>query len=92
VGPKSRRTLQRGLTSAATQVPVWFLQSAGARVDQWPSIGDYRPIFTEHVPEQFAWMSIRSPATDWLPAYLEKAGLDFSDAILSRYTHSAARQ
>jgi len=68
-------TLHRGLTSAATSVPVWFLQSAPERVDRWPIIGDFRPIFTEHFAGQFSWMQITSPPEDWFARYLAKSGV-----------------
>jgi hypothetical protein len=68
-------TLHRGLTSAATHVPVWFLQSANERVDRWPTIGDYRPIFTEHFEGQFSWMKIASLPEDWFERYSAKSGL-----------------
>jgi len=81
-------TLQRGFTSAATTSPVWFLQSAEERVDRWSTIGDYRPIFTQHVDGQFSWMSLRSPPADWIRTYLHRSGLVFSDAIMVGLTAS----
>jgi hypothetical protein len=68
-------TLHRGLTSAATSAPVWFLQSANERVDRWSTIGDYRPIFTEHLEGQFAWMQLISLPEGWFEHYLLKSGL-----------------
>ena len=68
-------TLHRGLTSAPTSIPVWFLQSASERVDRWPIIGDYRPIFTEHFEGQFSWTEIVSLPEDWFARYSEKSGL-----------------
>jgi hypothetical protein len=70
-------TLSRGLTSAATRVPVWFLQSANERVDRWPLIGDYRPIFTEHFEGQFSWMKIILLPEDWFERYSAKNGLSW---------------
>jgi hypothetical protein len=70
-------TIHRGLTSAATSVPVWFLQSASERVDRWPTIGDYRPIFTEHFEGQFSWMKIASLPEDWFACYSAKSGLNW---------------
>jgi len=68
-------TIHRGLTSAPTSIPVWFLQSASERVDRWPIIGDYRPIFTEHFEGQFSWTEIVSLPEDWFARYSEKSGL-----------------
>jgi hypothetical protein len=68
-------TLHRGLTSAPTSIPVWFLQSASERVDRWPIIGDYRPIFTEHFEDQFSWAKILLLPEDWFARYSEKSGL-----------------
>ena len=68
-------TIHRGLTSAATTIPVWFLQRAPERVDRWPTIGDYRPIFTECFEGQFSWMKIASLPEDWFSRYLAKSAL-----------------
>ncbi|OQW32988.1 MAG: hypothetical protein A4E19_06470 [Nitrospira sp. SG-bin1] len=68
-------TIGRGLTSTATRVPVWFLQSANERVDQWTMVGDYRPIFTEHFEGQFSWMNIVSLPEGWFERYSERNGL-----------------
>ena len=64
------RTLQRGLVSAAATSPVWFLQRGEERVDQWAFIGDYRPIFTQHLDEQFSWMAIGDIDPAWMTALL----------------------
>jgi len=68
-------TLHRGLTSAATSIPVWFLQSANQRIDRWPRIGDYRPIFTQYLEAQFRWMELVSLPEDWFERYSAKSGL-----------------
>jgi hypothetical protein len=68
-------TLHRGLTSAPTRVPVWFVQRAPERVDRWPAIGDYRPIFTEHLANQFTWMDMVRLPPNWFERYLTKSGL-----------------
>ena len=81
---KPARTLHRGFTSAATTVPVWFLQSAGNRIDRWAAIGDFRPIFTQHVGDQFAWMDTRPAPADWPQQYLRRSDLLYSDAVVGR--------
>ena len=76
------RALQRGLLSAATTSPVWFLQRAEERVDHWAFIGDYRPIFTQHLDEQFSWMAIGDIDPGWITRYLSASDLIFSDAVI----------
>jgi hypothetical protein len=66
-------TLHRGLTSAATGIPVWFMQSANQRIDKWPRIGDYRPIFTQLLEGQFRWMELVSLPGDWFERYAAKS-------------------
>ena len=68
-------TLHRGLTSAATSIPLWFLQSANQRIDKWPRIGEYRPIFTQHLEGQFRWMELVSLPEDWFERYAAKSGV-----------------
>jgi hypothetical protein len=68
-------TLHRGLTSAATSIPVWFLQSANQRIDKWPRIGDHRPILTQHLEGQFRWLELASLPEDWFERYAAKSGV-----------------
>ena len=44
----------------------------------------YRPIFTQHVVEQFSWMDLRFAPADWMLTYLRRSGLVFSEAIVGR--------
>jgi hypothetical protein len=67
--------VQRGLAAVATPIPVWFLQRAEGRVDQWPLIGDVRPIFTQHVENQFAWMFLVSTPRGWAARYADECGM-----------------
>ena len=73
--------IYRGLTSAATTAPAWFIQHADARVDKWPLIGDFRPIFTEQVEGQFSWMNKIPPPKNWMSTYLQQSKLVFSPQI-----------
>jgi hypothetical protein len=66
-------TLRRGLTSAATSIPVWFVQSANQRIDRWPWIGDYRPILTQHSEGQFRWMELVALPENWFERYAAKS-------------------
>jgi hypothetical protein len=45
----------RGIGRVRTSVPLWFLQSAEQRVDEWIGIGK-SPVLTLHVPNQWDWM------------------------------------
>jgi hypothetical protein len=45
----------RGVNRVQTSVPLWILQRADQRVDEWPGIGD-NPIFTQHFDKQWNWM------------------------------------
>ena len=47
-------------------------------MDQWAFIGDYRPIFTQHLDEQFSWMAIGDIDPAWMTRYLSASGLMFS--------------
>lgn len=83
--------LCRGLAVVATSVPVWFVQHADTRIDHWPLIGDKRPIFTEHFPDQFTWMMQVQPAPGWLERYMEDSGLRFADTLKSFVLTSPTR-
>jgi hypothetical protein len=76
-------SLARGLASLRAPGPLWFLQDAGQAVETWPLVGD-RPIFTQHFPDQFAWM-VRGivPPEEALARYPEDSGLQLSAAILA---------
>jgi hypothetical protein len=77
----ARLSLHRGLLDVRLPVPLWVVQTAADEVQEWKLPGD-RPIFTEHVDNQFAWMlefSIdRRAAQTHYPAH---SGLQFSSAL-----------
>jgi hypothetical protein len=74
-------SLHRGLLAVRSPVPIWIIQGATQEVDSWGLPGD-RPIFTEYLSNQFAWML--ESYYDWsetvasLPA---DSGLQFSTAL-----------
>ncbi len=80
-GSSPAYTLHRGLTSAATSIPVWFLQSANQRIDRWLWIGDYRPIFTQHRQGQFRWMELVSLPEDWFERYAAMSGISTPSTV-----------
>src|SRR5204863_6659830 len=60
--------------------PVWFIQLAEQRVDEWALRGD-RPIFTQYTESQFAWMFETSFSPDWPDSYAEHCGLVLSPEL-----------
>ena len=76
-----RLSLIRGLAAMRSPVPMWFLQLAGQEVENWPMVGN-RPIFTEHVSSQFAWMmEISLGPEEAQERYPSDSGLKFSDEL-----------
>jgi hypothetical protein len=74
-------SLQRGLSSVRATGPLWFLQSAGQEVETWPLVGD-RPIFTQHVRDQFGWLMELFPEEQASQSqYPADSGLDLSPEL-----------
>jgi hypothetical protein len=48
-------SLQRGIAGMRAPVPLWVIQTADQNAHEWPLMAE-RPIFTEHVRDQFGWM------------------------------------
>ncbi len=71
----------RGISVLRFPYPLWFLQYAGQDVENWPLVGD-RPIFTEYLDSQFAWMleTFLDPkdARKWYP---QDSGMSLSDKL-----------
>jgi hypothetical protein len=77
-------SLMRGLAAVRLNVPLWFVQSAGQDVETWPFVGE-RPIFTQHVESQFAWMmEIFLPRSAACAEYPQWSGLELSDDVRRR--------
>jgi hypothetical protein len=77
-------SLQRGLLSVRTPVPVLIIQHAGQGVEGWPMPGDH-PIFTEHFPQQFSWMMESSlDRREAQSLFAANSGLVLSAAVRQR--------
>jgi hypothetical protein len=80
----SRLSLARGIAALrAPPRPVWFIQLAGQRCDDWELVHD-RPIFTQHTVKQFAWMLEGLLSPDWPDAYADRCGLLVSTELLQK--------
>lgn len=76
-------SLLRGLAAMRLSVPLWFIQSAGQEVETWPLVGT-RPIFTEHVNNQFSWMFEMTLDRSVMESrYPVDSGLAFSDELIA---------
>jgi hypothetical protein len=47
----------RGVNRVHTAAPLWILQRADQRVDDWPGMGT-NPIFTQYLEKQWNWMAV----------------------------------
>lgn len=70
----------RGVSRVRTSVPLWILQSADQRVDEWPGFGT-NPIFTQHLAKQWDWMSELPQEPEWPEVYRKECGLAFSQKL-----------
>jgi hypothetical protein len=70
----------RGVGRVRTSVPLWILQSADQRVDEWPGFGA-NPIFTQHVAKQWSWMNELLQEPEWPEVYRKECGLTFSQKL-----------
>jgi hypothetical protein len=85
-------SLLRGLTSVRTPGPIWFLQRAGQTVENWPLVGE-RPIFTEHVSNQFRWLlEISLDRHDAQSRYPVDSGLELAPELIELCTKGPAAQ
>jgi hypothetical protein len=81
--------LHRGLTSIRTSGPLWLLQLAGQDVETWPFVGE-RPIFTQHVPDQFNWMlQISFDRQQSRARYPTDSAMDLSPALAALCTEES---
>lgn len=80
-----RLSLARGIAMLrVTPRPVWFIQLASQRVDDWGLPNDH-PIFTQHTDKQFAWMLVEgSLSSAWPDAYADRCGLVMSSELLQK--------
>jgi hypothetical protein len=78
-------SLQRGIAALRQPPkPVWFIQYAGQEVDQWELPGEDRPIFTQHLENQFSWMWEGSFSPDWPSVYATRCGLQMSPQLMEK--------
>jgi hypothetical protein len=85
-------SLHRGLTSIRTSGPLWLLQLAGQDVETWPFIGE-RPIFTQHLPDQFNWMlQVWFDRQQMRSRYPTDSAMDLSPALVAMCTTESTPQ
>jgi hypothetical protein len=70
----------QGVNRVRTSVPLWILQRADQRVDEWPGIGT-NPIFTQHLANQWHWMLELLQEPEWPEVYRTDCKLAFSDKL-----------
>jgi hypothetical protein len=70
----------RGVNRVHTAAPVWILQRADQRVDEWPGIGT-NPIFTQHVENQWRWMGELLDEVGWPESYRTTSKLVFAPKL-----------
>jgi hypothetical protein len=63
-------------------VPLWILQRADQRVDEWPGMGTH-PIFTEHLAGQWHWMMELLQQPGWPEVYRMDCKIAFSDKLIA---------
>jgi hypothetical protein len=70
----------RGVARVHTSVPLWTLQSADQRIDEWPGFGG-NPIFTQHMAKQWDWMFELLQEPEWPEVYRKECNLTFSQKL-----------
>jgi len=70
----------RGVNRVLTAVPLWILQLADQRVDEWPGFGT-NPIFTQHTENQWNWMLERLDEPQWPEAFRKQSKLLFAPRL-----------
>jgi hypothetical protein len=84
------RMVIRGISRVRTSVPLWFLQSADQRVDEWTGIGK-NPVLTFHVPNQWDWMMDLLDEVGWPADFLIPSGLEYSEKLTAACTATKQR-
>lgn len=74
---KPERMVIQGIHRVLVSVPVWLLQRADQRVDEWPGTGMH-PIFTQHLPDQWKWMAELLQEPEWPMIFQKDSKLVFS--------------
>jgi hypothetical protein len=84
------RMVIRGVNRVQTSVPLWFLQSAEQRVDEWTGIGK-NPVLTLHVPNQWDWMMDLLDEAAWPADFIVESGLEYSEKLTAACTATKLR-
>jgi hypothetical protein len=80
----------RGTSRVRTSVPLWFLQNAEQRVDEWTGIGN-SPVLTLHVPNQWDWMMDLLDEVGWPADFIIESGLEYSEKLTAACTATKLR-
>ena len=80
----------RGISHVRTCSPVWILQRADQRVDEWPGFGA-NPIFTQYLDNQWDWMLEQLDAVDWPDLYRKESKLVFAPKLSAACAATATR-
>jgi hypothetical protein len=80
----------RGVNRVLTRAPLWILQRADQRVDDWPGIGT-NPIFTQHVAKQWSWMVEALDEPNWPDSYRQQSKLLFAPRLTAALKATATR-
>jgi hypothetical protein len=71
----------RGVNRIRTAVPLWYLQTADQRVDEWSGMGT-SPVFTQYVAGQWSWMWETLLEPEWPANFQGDCKLQFSQKLL----------
>jgi hypothetical protein len=80
----------RGISRVRTCSPVWILQRADQRVDEWPGFG-VNPIFTQYLDNQWDWMLEQLDAVEWPDLYRKESKLVFAPKLSAACAATATR-
>lgn len=80
----------RGVNRVHTAAPLWILQRADQRVDEWPGIGT-NPIFTQHAEKQWGWMTELLHAVQWPDLYRTESKLLFAPKLAAACAATTTR-
>jgi hypothetical protein len=80
----------RGVNRVLTIAPLWILQRADQRVDEWPGIGK-NPIFTQHAEKQWNWMVEALDEPQWPDSYRKQSKLLFAPRLTAALKATSTR-
>jgi len=79
-----------GVNRVLTSAPLWILQRADQRVDEWPGIGK-NPIFTQHAEKQWNWMVEALDEPQWPDSYRKQSKLLFAPRLTAALKATSTR-